>query len=762
MLRASALALLAGLVSNRALAADAPPPADESTGIQDVEVTAQRRSESARDVPTTVYSLGGDLLGSADQVQRTNDITQFIPNAESVTAGGPILPRWFIRGLGTNRQDFNTITPTAVYQDDIYLGNAINQTLPLFDVSRVQVLVGPQGTLWGKAANGGAVDTISAPVTFKQEGYARAGYGSYNTNTEEVVYNAPLVGDKLAGRVSVYNTGTDGWQTNVFNNETAGTRDSAGRGQLLFLPSDDVTLTLNLHGRDYDGVPRSFQFVPDSNSKGSTAQTNYLTVYPQGYPQTKYGNFDFAQSGRDSISELGSFLKGKWEPGYLTLESITGYEKADRISTGSTSGPATSTISADNPATLNYTRTNYWQLSQEFRIASPVKDFLTWQVGTYNYYEGSTNVTATSNLNKTSSTLPSYTNVTNQQDKESYAFFGSTAIHATEDLTINNGVRWTDERIKYTNWYHYSTTAPNGANFYDVNAPLTNASEESNNWQSWTYDASPEYRLTNNVNVYVRYAHGVTPGGYTTTGFLGTGVGYAGIYDLKPETIDSYEGGLKTQWLDKRLNLNATVFQNNLFNTITNVPTIIAGNSVVVFRNAGIAYSKGIELTAEAQPVKEWRFGVNSGFMDAKYVKEGASNFGLVGSDLPRTPHVTLNGYTSYEEKFPWGGDLVYAIDANWRSHQYFYPTRCSQAGIGCNTTSTTAADPLLGSRQYAIANLHFTWHPQDEKTQALELSVNNFTNTKYWEHALAVTAPYAERLPGEPLSVFVTFKQNL
>ena len=808
LLRAvSTLALSVALASHAAYAGDATAPQPGASGgsdIQDVIVTAQRRSEKAQDVPTTVYSISADQLSGESQIKRTNDVTQNIANAESVTAGGPIQPRWFLRGLGTNRTDVNTVNPTAIYYDDVVLTNIINQALPLYDLSRVQVLLGPQGTLWGKAANGGAIDFISNPPTFKAGGYATLGYGSNNHQQEQGAINGPLIDGKLAGRLSVYNDQTDGWQKNIYSGSTLGSRDSAVRGQFLATPSDETNVTVNLHARNYYGDPRTFNYFNDAQGAApASTLAKFYAFNPKGYIATKYGEVNELATGSDLLNEYGTAIKATHDYKDLSLTSTTGFEAADRTSKGAILAPQANPLWAGPGSTaITATQTDYWQATEELRIASPADRKVAWQGGFFGSVEGLKNqafsdtldglsllktsaatvsaydaAIATAQASKTPASVAltgnpfSLTDI--EQEKQSYAFFGSSDIHVTDDFKVTAGLRWTIEKIEYDT--QYFGTAANAASpvvplssLLSYNAPLLTDSSNSKAFSAWTYDISPQYKISDNANSYFKYAHGVTPGSYTA-GTPNSLNGYPTVQPLQQEEIDAYETGLKTQWFQKRLTANATLFDYEEDNAITNVPTAYTSTSgpatAVIFRNAGHAFVRGGELSLSGTPLHGWLLGSNIGLLRSEYTSQnGSSNLGLVGAHLPRTPNATVNGFTSYEEELPWGGDIVWAVDANWRSKQYFYPTTCSQKGTGCligTTAGTSAEDGLLAQRQYVIANLHITWHPDVEQNRAVELSILNFTNTHYYEHALTATGPYTDRLAGQPINAFLTYTQK-
>jgi len=181
---------------------DPQASANPSATLEKVTVTAQKREESVQEVPAPVSVLSGDKIRQAS-LNSANEITRYIPNASAGTVDGHGRPRWWIRGLGTGDQGANTVSPVGIYMDDVYISNISATGFPLFDLDRVEVLRGPQGTLWGKNTTGGAINFISKKPSFKEDGYFKVDVGNYANRAVEGAYGDTLIEDKLAARVSI-------------------------------------------------------------------------------------------------------------------------------------------------------------------------------------------------------------------------------------------------------------------------------------------------------------------------------------------------------------------------------------------------------------------------------------------------------------------------------------------------------------------------------------------------------------------------------
>lgn len=822
---ASSFALLTGLFAAGvsmpaafALAQDAPAAASAKKAPvteQEVIVTATKRKQKAQDVALDLTVLGAAQLKNLPQIKQTNDVIQFIPNAQGASSEGKARPRYFVRGLGTNNVNFNAINPLGTYYDDVYIANVYNQALPLYDLDHIEALEGPQGTLWGKNANAGAINFISKAPTFKNDAYVTLGGGSFGEFRAEGAVGGALIPGKLAGRLSFYHDGDDGWQHNKWNGQDYGSEnETAVRQQFLVTPTDDLSVLLNVHLRNYDGANRGVGFINDPLD-GFTGAA--FTPYYKGVrqPATAYDEVNVAGPNSTHINEKGASAKVTWDPGKFTVTSITAYEgNVYDVLTGATGGVPVSGIAAPpgalnaaltqfwgpatpgaTPTSLSTQNTNYWQFSQELRIASPERNRFTWLAGLYGFAEGQSSTTWTGvfapnvNLIGTaaaggagagafgqSPVSPQLAFFPWNQDTHSYAGFANLGYKITSRLKISGGVRWTTEHTAIDSSFADIGGATQAA--VNANPALVNRINPSNyttvattsvasfsdaqTQRNWTYDFTPEFKITDNVKTYFRYARGALPGNFSFQPYVvpnGFG-GNASLFTAKPlrlksEELDAFEIGLKTQWFDKRLTANGTVFHYDYNNAATNVPTAVPGLAVpaVLFINAGGESVDGADIALDAKITPRLHIGGNAGLLRAVYNSDAINKAdGIAGQNVPRSPRLTTSLYASYNQDLPFGGNLIYAGDVNFRSKFYFYPTATTQsaknaAGFVDQQTQTA----------YALVNTSLTWYPTDKSQTSLQFSVLNLFDQHYTilklQNGYGANAVYN----GQPRSFFVS-----
>lgn len=775
----------------------APPAgADEAaagTGVAEIVVNAQRRSERASDVPLALSVLTGNDVLTRGQIKTTNDVLQFVPNAQALQPHGPSRARWFVRGIGTNNTGNNTINPLGIYYDDVYISDVSNQGYPLFDIERVEVLNGPQGTLWGKNSNAGAIDFVSRGPSFDPSGFARVEYGSFNDKRLEAAVGGPLVGDKIAARAAVYYNDWNGWQKNRYlGKHHPGGTEFATRFQIQFKPTDNLSILLNAHTRDYSGPQMGTNYSPSKVTTNTTAA--WRSVYVDGYPTgDRYETYS-PDTEPETLKARGTHAKINWEGDFATVTSITAYEENTLVQdTGAASIPVNSPFYTNGgPFLLSHVDAESWQVSEELRITSPSGQRFTWLGGLYafkgsiknravtaNYVRG--NPGSATNTSNAWGAGPQYTDTYYKQDTENLALFGNLGYKFSDAFQISGGVRWSTEKSKFDWEYSAANIVGTQATFIP-NLPQTNiedyaardlifADQKSQKTNAWTYDITPEYIFSKQARVYFRYAHGVLPGGYTSTGIVtipsdstgtisvplqATGQAPATlranqIYVLKPEKINAYELGLKTAWFDRRLTLDLTGFWYDYTNLVVNVPTQIdplPANATVLFRNAGAARIKGLELRFDAAPLKGFNINGSFGYLDAKYTKDFGETPTILGARPPRTSKFTANLAASYTYGLSSGGNLTASVDGNWRSKFYFYPTIASQI---------TSPDPVLAQKAFGVANARLAWSVDEGDHLNLSVSVQNFTNTKYKTHALPISSGYSNQIYGRPRSFLIS-----
>jgi len=701
----------------------------------DIIITATRRAESVQDVPTAVTVLDSDLFTVGGLGRSAHEVLSYVPNASAGTQQHG-RPRWWIRGVGAGQQQLDLANPVGFYLDEVYISNASATGLPLFDLERVEVLRGPQGTLWGKNTTGGAIAVVSRRPTLTPgdaDNYFKIDYGSFDDKIVEGAVGAVIVPDLLAGRISAHVENRDGRYRNQFTGERDnGIEDTLLRGQLLAAPAPDFEALLSVHYRRYktDGTYWSTgSYAPDG-------------VFRDGYvPST---DPDHVSTNADEFSDTeqyGGSLRLQWDIGDYSLTSITGYEKYDTVA------------SSDNDYTplevaRNHNDAESRQWTQEIRLASPQSDRLSWIVGLYYFNEKIDSRTWSATLPAGSvPSLPgpaapaAYSLVDYDHKAESGAAFASLKFAVTDRFDITGGARWTRETktlvfdrraspdpaaTSWTNLEHWwdSYTGTFGG-------PGTFGGTLKRSWDAFTYDVSPSWRFADDQLVYFKFAHGLKSGGFNTAAQLPVA-----LQAVKPEKLDAFEVGYKSQWFNGRLTFNASAFHYEYDDVQINVvgpnPGAVGGATTSYLQNAARAHVDGAEFELVAEPIDGLNINAALGLLDTEYDELQVVNGGadLSGAEFVRAPHVTLNLGASYTFAVKDDHRLQVQADGRYQSLQHYYIT-----------PQDTVNRRFLSQPGYALVNARISYLSPDDRF-TLSAYVNNLFDKTYRNHALPQSNP--------------------
>ncbi|MDP1631940.1 MAG: TonB-dependent receptor [Caulobacter sp.] len=520
-----ALTLSCGVAALTAAIAAAAPAAAQDTTVGEIIITAQKRSENLQDVPLSVAAVEGERLQS--MFASGEDILALaarVPALYAESSNGRVAPRFYIRGLGNSDFDLAASQPVSIIQDEVVLENVVLKSTPLFDLERVEVLRGPQGTLFGRNTTAGIVKFDSIKPGQSLSARATASVGSYNTITFDGGVGGPLVDGKLAARAALLVQHRDDWINNAFtgqNNALGGFDEVAARLQFLFTPTDALTALVNVHTRSLEGTSAVFRAnILTAGSNKLNANYDRETVHYDGG-----GNNPQAYDG------WGTSLKLDYDFGPVTLTSITAYETTNGKSRGDIDGgngvygPGFIPFPSDTTDGIE----DLDQFTQEFRLASDAGEFLSWQVGAY--YFDSELVLRTDPGFAPPTTL--------KQNNTSWAIFGQSSYRLSDALTLTGGLRYTSDDKDLS-----VVSSPN------VVAPVS-VSDESVSW-----DISALYEVQPNVNLFARVAHG-----FRGPSIQGRDIAFFAQPSVaQSETILSYEAGVKSELFDRRVRLNGAVF----------------------------------------------------------------------------------------------------------------------------------------------------------------------------------------------------------
>ena len=616
------------------------PGTSASDTLSDVVVTATRREERSLDVPVSVSALSGDsleVLGTSGQ-----DIKQLafrVPSLNIESSNGRAFPRFYIRGYGnTDFHDFAS-QPVSLVYDDIVQENPALKGFPIFDQADVEVLRGPQGTLFGRNSPAGVVKLESAkPKLRDTSGYLTLSDGTFNSANIEAVVNLPI-NDQMAFRASVQGQHRNNWINDPTNlTKLGGYDDWAARLQLLYTPSDQFSALVNVHGRSLDGSSTVFR------ANIITFGTNQLV--PGFDPKVTYS--DGPNSA--TLNTLGANVHLTWDLPSLTLQSISGYETVQNyLSVGDIDGgfgPGFFSGSAlpSGPGPIPFAVQtsagvlDHEQLTQEFRVVSENSGPLRGQAGVFLFYE---NVAAADdNYCVPGGSAPScgallwtlQDTTAARQKNDAEAIFGSLEYTVTSAFKARAGVRYTADHKTFDVLYSTAANPP---------SPPDHASQGARN-VSW--DVSATYAVEPDVNVYARIATGFRAPSF------GTPSAGIPIQLAKSEKNISYEAGVKAELFDRRARIAFDVYYYNVSDQQLTAVGGAANQTLLI--NAAHTIGKGAELDFEAHLLPNLTFNVSGSLNDTQIDDPGltvAPCFNWGGTDQC---HV-LNPLTQFDPKHP-------------------------------------------------------------------------------------------------------------
>ena len=668
-LAAATLALL----STGALAQATPPGQ-----LQTITVTAERRLENIRDVPSAVSALQGEMLevlNSGGQDIRL--LAGRVPSLNIESSFGRAFPRFYIRGIGNTDFDLNASQPVSLVYDDVVQENPILKGFPIFDMERIEVLNGPQGTLFGRNSPAGVVKFESAKPTNKFEAYAMGSIGRYSAVNVEGMVNVPL-SPTLALRVAAQSQNRDDWVKNTRGGPTSeleGYNDHAARLQMLFSPDKNFSALLNVHARDLKGSARVFRaniIQPGSNNLVA------------GFDETRV-----ALDGINSqeVSSSGGSLRLRWDLGQgMALSSITGYETVESFSRGDIDGsagpyggpPFTPGVFVPFDAESADGLPKHKQFTQELRLESTGKGALQWLAGVY-YFDEQLKIDSINYSSVGGNARNGY--ATQDQDNKAYAVFGSVNLEVSPQLKLRGGLRYTQDDKDFI---ADRIQSPIGG-FTGRRTANTSATNTSG-------DFSASYALDKTTNVYGRVATGFRAPAIQGRLLFGDTLSVA-----KSEKVTSYETGVKSDLMNGRARISAAVFSYTIKDQqLTAVGGAANFNQLV---NAAKTTGQGFEFNGQLLATDRLLLTLGGSINKTRIKDPGlrvdacgngctvldpitapanpaifkfSPTVSIDGNPLPQAPETTLNATARYSMPVA-GGDLVLMTDVVYRSKINFF-----------------------------------------------------------------------------------------
>lgn len=673
--------------------AAAPTQAEETPSLDnplaDIVVTAQKRETRLQDTPIAITAITdqGLVARSASDVSAVASIA---PNVQfqgsAPLSGGSFNATVFIRGIGQNDASVFNDPGVGVYLDGVYLGRSTGAVLELADIERIEVLRGPQGTLFGKNAVGGAVNIISKQPTSEFEASATGTVGNFDRTDISAVVSGPIVGDAVLGRLSVGYFKRDGYVRRLTDNELLGDKNVFGaRGQVHIRASD--ALGIDLSG-DYTRI------------RQNSAALTLLAVSPTGAPFLNIFNQAVAPTlpivAPNGIKSLNSsWVTGDpyttWQSGpnvndldqygftgtaildvayNLSIRSITAYRNLK-----STFGRDGDNTPYDFRHTFDVIDQN--QFSQELQLLGDLWDKrLEFVVGAYYFHERAVDdaiITLASGVYSAAGPPPR-NNVAldlvfrqfNDIRSRSLAGFMSGTFHITDTLSTTFGLRYTDERKTL---FTFERRFASGTFIVDPNVLriLYGRYPLQRSWSDWSPRIGLEYKPDDDILLYASASKGFKSGS-----FNGRATGSsADVRPFDPETVWNYEAGIKSQLLGRRLTLNLTGFRmdyKDIQITVNRTPDNFVAN-------AAAARLQGAELEFRAVPIDGVSFDGTVGYLDAKYDRVGGVGLVLpitTASRLVRAPRWTANAGAQYDATLNDGSKLTLRGDLSHVARQFY------------------------------------------------------------------------------------------
>lgn len=698
--------------------------AKDKTQLETVVITAERRVERIQDVPNAVSQVSGDKLDAlASGGQDVRFLSGRVPSLNIESSFGRAYPRFYIRGYGNTDFRLNASQPVSVVFDDVIQENPILKGFPVFDTKAVEVIAGPQGTLFGRNTPAGVVKFDSVKPSKAQDGYASISAGTYGSLNLEGAFNLPLGGDWSA-RVSLLNQRRGDWVKNTYaagpTKETEGYRDTAVRLQALYEPSKDFSALFNVHHRDLDGSPRLFRaniIQPGTNDLVAGFRPDRMSI--DGVNE-------------QTLTQTGGSVRLKWALGGFDLYSVTGYESVKPFSRGDIDGgfgasflPQMGPGFIPFPVETSDALRDHRQLSQEFRLESTAKGGFKWQAGVYLFDE--------TYVVEAKDWLTPLTTST-RQDNRAYALFGNVNQDLGDGWSLRAGLRYTQDKKDL------ATTTSDPARLQAFNG-VTAKTDDS----KWNWDASLAYKLDRDTNVYGRLA----------TGFRASSIQPAAEFNplsqAKPEDITSFELGLKSEFWQRKARLSAAVFSYEVKNQ--QLTAVGGGNNANRLINAKKTSGKGVEFNLELLPVPELLLTVggsinNVTFKDPNLQVDACGNgctlrdrvtapanpaafkfaptVDINGNQLPQAPKTTLNLTARYTWNLASGDELYVFTDWAYRSKVNFFLYDSVEFTGKSLTEGGVRLGYVFGNGKYEAALFARNVTNQIRTTGAIDF--NNFT----------------------------------
>jgi iron complex outermembrane receptor protein len=749
------------------------PSADKATLLGNVTVTAQSRSQEMQSVPIPLQII------TAKQVQTlaATDISKmdiFVPGLV-VSADQPTQPSYELRGIGGSGFGAGTESAVGVYVDGVYAARTGGALLAFNDIARIEVLKGPQGTLFGRNSAGGAISIITNEPSDKFETKGTLRYGNYGKRYGDALVNIPLNQD-MALRVSVLDNQSDGWAKDAASGKHyGGNHDWGTRAVYRWNITPDTRVLLAWDHEQLKQAPHpAFGLIPPSSYTQLPAPLNSMTIPPYPANPATYLNPLHAPLYNDAV---GGAETRRFDGATLTVDhtfswggftSTTAWRNFDTFNLGDYDGTNNVNTYLD---TANKEHSNSWY--QEFKLSGNT-DLIDWVTGTSFYLEKShqtsqvdvnTNSVSTLILNNFASqvgwplvdglipTMPQLASllgdpwseqVNNGQTITSYAAYGDVIWHLSDKLNLTTGVRFTLDQKRYS-WFIPSRYAPqldatlaalppSGNPLFDglvlpefeqnliftpdTAGPIGVLAQRSSNWRNVSPRMVLDYHFTPNVMAYGSVTRGYQAGGFN---FQQVGGTYA------PEHVTNYEAGIKTVFPDQHLLFNVTGYYYTYDNlqglSLQPAPAGSSGVPEYVITTSD-QHAHGLEAELQWIPADNLRLGLNGAYIDSTYTHYISTDGKNVSGQATGTPLFSGAATLSYTLPNVFNGSLVYDAAYGFRGK-----TRCN-SGSGFQGTCQVSPNFAVGTAQQSV-DMRLDWNAPGDQW-GVGIFVTNLLDKRY------------------------------
>jgi iron complex outermembrane receptor protein len=697
--------------SGAAWAQDASPAPAADNQLDAIIVTAERRSANLQDVPIAVSAVSAKMLQQSG-ARDPRDLQQMVPNLQFNSTNAGSATAIFVRGVGIADTNATTTGAVGVYVDDVFVAANAGKMFNVFDSAGIEVLRGPQGTLYGRNTTGGAIKFTSKTPTNDVSGDLDVRYGNFNEVRVEGGLGGPIVEDRLKVRVSGMRETRDGVMRNLVTGHKLNDIDIWGARAIVdFTPTPDFLARLTINGARSNGSAR--QFVHRGQGVDFAGAPNFA---PDGTPLDGFGYADtdgnidtgsYNVEGKERIKTFGVNLKLEQTFDWGSVTSISSYQKVDRDTVEDTDA-------SPNDILTSYAHEAPRSYTQELRAQSNKDGALTWIVGGFYLHDklptdsafdilrGLRDPTAPFNGADPANTI-GFLRYPYTQTTKSYALFGQADYRFTDKLTGTLGLRYSHDKIAMD--YH---------SFFEEPGPITIADlvtvKDSVSFKDLSYRLALNYKTDGGTLVYGSFSKGYNAGGYPG----GSTIDSSQMVPYKPEHLYAYEAGVKTEFFDHKLRFNNAAFYYDYKDIqVFLLEFLDANNTVPIQRksNAQGAEIYGFETEILAVPVSGLEISLSGGYTHSKYRRFLTLDGDLAGRQLVDSPRLNGSLSISYTQEVGEIGAVTGRVEGFYSDRVQFLSTneRAFSQGAYANGNASLTFKPGRGDWDASLWVKNFT-----------------------------------------------------